>query len=91
MKDAVVQAMCKPFDVDIQASEDAIVFLNGEFWGYHRIRERYDNEYLQQHYDLETETDAVIIQITHNPHEASLSEGIPDDLEDFNSKIYYLV
>ncbi|MGM9935916.1 MAG: chitobiase/beta-hexosaminidase C-terminal domain-containing protein, partial [Candidatus Ornithomonoglobus sp.] len=68
MKDALVHSLCKPLDVDIQASENCIVYLNGEFFGFYRLRERYDDEYFQYHYNLNDEKDAVIVQIANNPN-----------------------
>lgn len=91
MKDAVIQAICTPFDVDIQASENSVVFVNGEFFGFYRIRERYDDEYFQYHYKLADEKDAVLIQIANNPLVANISEGTEQDLEDFNSKLYFII
>lgn len=91
MKDALVHSLCKPLDVEIQASENCIVYLNGEFFGFYRLRERYDDEYFQYHYNLKDEKDAVIVQISNNPFVANISEGTPEDLQDFNDKIYYVI
>ncbi len=31
----------------------AVVFINGEYWGIHNIRERYDKYYLEQVYGVD--------------------------------------
>ncbi len=50
-RDAFVQSILKGFsDVEYQAYRPAIVYLNGEYWGLMNIRERYDNNYIKNHY-----------------------------------------
>lgn len=46
MRDATVHEVSRPMNVSTQAFSPTIVFLNGEYWGVHNIRERYDRHYL---------------------------------------------
>ncbi len=90
-RDTVVHDVLKNTGIDTQGYSPAVVFLNGEFWGVYQIRERYDDKYLEDHYDLSDSSDAAIVEISRNPMVASISEGTDEDLEDFNSKAYFII
>lgn len=49
-RDASLQKALDGMDVDRQAYQPSIVFLNGEFWGIHNIREKINEDYLAAHY-----------------------------------------
>lgn len=51
-RDALVTAMAAPTGLDIQASRPAAVFLSGEYWGIHNLRDRIDEGYFFHHYGL---------------------------------------
>ena len=53
--DAAAQSLVRHFNVDTQAYQPAVLFLNGEFWGIHNIRERYDKHYLERVYGVDPE------------------------------------
>jgi hypothetical protein len=53
-KDELVHTLLKGrMDLDFQAFRPLIVFLNGEYWGIHNLRERQDKDYLAIHYGLD--------------------------------------
>lgn len=39
-------------NIDVQHSQPSIVFINGEYWGIHNIRERQDNDHISDLYDI---------------------------------------
>jgi hypothetical protein len=51
-RDALIQGVCRELNFDTQAYRPAIVFLNGEYWGIHNIRERYDRHYIERVYGV---------------------------------------
>ncbi len=55
MKDAYLQRLVRHMDMEYQEYEPAVVFLNGEFWGIHNIRERIDHHYLARRYDVDSD------------------------------------
>ncbi|NLK50218.1 MAG: hypothetical protein GX294_06170, partial [Candidatus Cloacimonetes bacterium] len=55
IKDATIQEICGKLNFDIQASQPSVVFVNGEYWGLHNIRERYDKHYLARVYGVDGE------------------------------------
>jgi hypothetical protein len=40
-------------NLHLQAYRPAVVYLNGEYWGIHNVRERMNRFYVQQHFDWE--------------------------------------
>lgn len=49
-KDGLTHNLVKKLNIDYQAFTPAIVFLNGEYWGIHNIRERQDEHYLKRYH-----------------------------------------
>lgn len=52
IRDAFLSSLAVDRAVSIQKAEPSVVFLNGEYWGIYDIRERYKEEYLQNHYGV---------------------------------------
>ena len=61
MRDAMMQALISHTNLDTQAYRPVIVFLNGEYWGIHNLREQIDEHYLASTYLLDQE-DIVILE-----------------------------
>jgi hypothetical protein len=53
LRDAAVQTIVKHMRFDTQAYRPVIVFINGEYWGIHNLRERYDRHYLGRVYGVD--------------------------------------
>lgn len=53
--DAFLQGLMGALAVDTQAAEPVVVFLNGEYWGVHNVRERYDAAYLRRVHGVDAE------------------------------------
>jgi len=51
-KDELCHEIVKGLDIDIMDQSPCIVFINGEYWGIHNIRERQDEEYLAYYHGL---------------------------------------
>src|SRR5690606_32290251 len=60
-RDAMAESLIAHTGIDTLAYRPAVVFLNGEYWGIHNIRERYDHHYVATNYEVEDE-DVVILQ-----------------------------
>ncbi|MDZ7935149.1 MAG: CotH kinase family protein [Emticicia sp.] len=52
-RDAVIQETMKGMRMPTQKYRPSIVFLNGEYWGIHNIRERYDADYFNRVYGVD--------------------------------------
>ncbi len=76
-RDAYLQQLIQNnTDIDVQHSRPAIVFLNGEYWGIHNIRDRYDGRYLESHYGVDP--DRITIMENNAYHDKGSEEGVPD-------------
>lgn len=52
-RDAFMQSLIHDVTkVDLQYSRPVIVFLNGEYWGVHNVRDRFDSRFIETHYGL---------------------------------------
>lgn len=54
-RDILAQDLLQNTKLDIQQHQPVIVFINGEYWGIHNIRTRYDEYYFQTHYGLDAD------------------------------------
>lgn len=52
-RDAAAHEVVRHFNMDTQAARPAVVYINGEYWGIHNIRERFDDNYLERVYDVD--------------------------------------
>lgn len=87
-RDALMQEICAPLNVAIQAYRPSLLFINGEFWGIYNLRERYSTDYFQSHYGVLPENLVMLESISplltnswNTKYE--LNEGLPGDEQDF--------
>ena len=51
-RDGFIHSIANPLNFENQAFEPAVMFLNGEYWGIHNIREKINLNYLNSHYSV---------------------------------------
>jgi len=54
-RDALMHDLVKDLDLDVQAYRPSVVFLNGQFWGIHNIREKMSEHYLASNRGIDPE------------------------------------
>ncbi len=52
-RDAMLQKIIEPMDLEVQDFTPSVVFINGEYWGIHNIREKYDKSYFKHKYNID--------------------------------------
>jgi len=52
-RDIFIQQLVKDLDIDYQGYRPVIVFLNGEYWGIHNLRERIDKYYFETNHGVD--------------------------------------
>lgn len=52
LRDGFMQRLVQDLNFDTQFYRPVVVFVNGEFWGIHNIRDRYDDYYIETHYGV---------------------------------------
>lgn len=55
-KDALLQNIISDLDIELQAFQPSVVFINGEYWGLHNIREKYDRFHFQYNFGLDKDS-----------------------------------
>lgn len=54
-KDSYLTQVIKGLNIEIQEYEPIVVFINGEYWGMHNMREKMDRHHFKYKYDLPEE------------------------------------
>lgn len=75
-RDALLHRMLRTMDLEIQEFRPSVLFINGEYWGIHGIREKYDKHYFKNRFDIE-EDNINILGVC-----GSLEEGSNEDYYD---------
>ena len=75
LRDGTIHQAVAHLDVETQAYRPSIVFMNGEYWGIHNMRQRYDKYYFNQKYGVDTENLDIITTIY--PNTENIDEGDP--------------
>ncbi|OYT14777.1 MAG: hypothetical protein B7C24_16555, partial [Bacteroidetes bacterium 4572_77] len=53
IKDVLAHHLVRDFDMEYQEYQPAVVFVNGEYWGFFTLRDRIDERYIAYLYDLD--------------------------------------
>lgn len=61
-RDAFMQSLLENLDMELQAFMPSVVFLNGEYWGIHGIRERYNEHYFKRHFNIQ-KNDLIVVNV----------------------------
>ena len=77
-RDAMLQSLCAGMDVDRQAYQPSVVFLNGRYWGIHNIREKVNEDYLAAHHPGVDPANVDILE----SYDSRVVEGNAQDFQD---------
>ncbi len=55
MRDDIVQELAADMALARQASQECILFIDGEFWGFYTLKERLEDNYVESHYGIDAE------------------------------------
>ena len=61
-RDGFMDKLVENTSLAYQAHRPAVVFLNGEYWGIHNIREKINEDYLFTHYNVDPNNVDIILQ-----------------------------
>lgn len=75
-RDGLLMDLLKPMNLELQNFRPSILFINGEYWGIHGIREKYDAHYFKYHFDIEKDNINILNFIFQE------EEGSGDDFEE---------
>lgn len=77
-RDVLAHSLVEHMKVDIQGYKPVIIFINGEYWGIHNIRNRYDEHYFSSYYGIDSQELIVLNNAVGN-----LYIGNPGDEDSF--------
>lgn len=83
-RDDLSGLLLQNLNMDIQHLRHVIVFINGEYWGIHTIKERFDQDYLEEKYGKKS-SDYVILR-----NSGSLDSGETGDDAPYNNLLDYV-
>jgi len=82
-RDAFSTTLGQYIGMDYQSSRPVVVFLTGEYWGIHNVRDRLSEGYFKHHHGL-NETDFTVLEIAaDNQTHPIVDTGEPSLLADF--------
>ena len=55
IRDGIAHVLAEGRDLDVIAFRPSILFINGEYWGIHNIREKINEHYVQSHHNINIE------------------------------------
>jgi len=53
IRDIMMTSLTKNMNIERQASRQAVLYINGEYWGIHNIREKVNEHYLASNFDID--------------------------------------
>lgn len=95
MRDAFEQRATAELDVDTTAAAPVLVFINGEFWGWYNARERYTEEYVEDHYGVDKDNVAILendytLVRTNTNAPLIVNDGLEGDEIPFNDLVTFM-
>lgn len=87
-RDAMAQSLISHLKLDTQAYRPSLVFINGEYWGIHNIRERYDRFYVATNYNLDRDAVAILeAGYDFFGENYEVSEGTQEDADAYMNEV----
>lgn len=86
-RDALVSTLAAPTGIDRQHVRPVVVFLDGEYWGVHNLRDRFDEGYYLNHYGLSDLQFSQLEICSCNSSWPSADSGEPTLVSDFTDII----
>jgi len=82
-RDAYMTHLADPW-VEVQASRPVILFLNGEYWGIHNMRERVTEDYISSHFQIPRKDVSILEQY------GELAEGDKKGVENYEKVLEFI-
>lgn len=81
IKDELAENIASTLNIDTQDARPAIVYINGEYWGIHSIRDKLDKYYIDytHHIDADSVNVNDAYEAEDNPHYTNMIQFIEDN------------
>lgn len=85
-RDGMAQMLVKDvIDVDVQAYRPAVLYINGQYWGIHNLREKINEHYVADNFGVDPDSVDLLSQNPENP-----GNVMAGDAEHYLAMIQYL-
>ena len=86
-KDALVHSILEDTSIATQAYRPSVLFINGEYWGIHNIRENLDEYYVESHYGVDKDNVTIIDSTDKKMY---VNVGQENDIESYDNIIKFV-
>lgn len=83
VKDRLISELCKDNEISTMHYEPYILFLNGEYWGFYYLTEKYDENYLEYYYHV-NKNEVVMVK------NYEFETGIEEEFQSYNSMVAFV-
>ncbi len=85
-KDGMGQTILDGMDIDRQAYRPTVVFINGQYWGIHNMREKISEHYVAGNYNIDPDEVNLLERNPENP-----SNVIAGSADHYNNLLHYVM
>ena len=75
-RDAMLQDLLSSMNLEIQRFSPSVLFINGEYWGIHNIREKYDKYYFKYNHGISEYNINILGVCAHTIEEGSIDNYV---------------
>ena len=75
-RDVMLQDLLSPMNLETQRFSPSVLFINGEYWGIHNVREKYDQYYFKYNHGISKDNINIIGVCGHEVEEGSVDNYV---------------
>ena len=75
-RDALMHRLVVGTDIDVQAYQPVVVYLNDEYWGIYNLREKFNKTYLREHYNYDDDVKFDMLEQENNESKGTRDEYV---------------
>ncbi|WP_166786685.1 CotH kinase family protein [Jeotgalibacillus salarius] len=91
LRDAMMHRLVKDGAVDMQHAQPVTVYINGEYWGIHNLRETFSTDYIELKYNIDPANIALLESEQSEQSGFKVEEGLPGDANDYVEMVEFAV
>lgn len=92
ISDAIAHKIMEPSCIDVQKSKPVNCLINGEYWGIYNVRNRFDEHFISQKYNIKKHNNIIILDSPKGKGTlSSVKEGTKNDFVLFRNMHKFIV
>ena len=89
-QDALVHRLANGTGVDLQAYTPSVLYINGNYWGIHNIREKQEENYLAAKYDVPLQDISIVNYFEYFANHYTMNYGPESSLQSFEQLLSFI-